>query len=427
MACAITPSAMSQVREADNLDATDEIVRNIKDNYSIIYAFDNTASLGLFALDNGKDLLLYFHLLQKFIVNDFETDGKMVYFCGSYNGFGVIGFFDWYDVFFNGGHVNYVPCMTASAGGYIVVREYTKMDFFFDGSDLVFALVGNSVIDQLNPLNRTVISSAYMNPTSIWRFDHFYNKDGLITYTDIAALDDAVAVVGHNHGKDCYWKAFKQTIGFPTQPLNLGYATRISYTQAEGPSLIVRTGHNRAAVVHHGEGTLTTHLLEEDFLTERPTDYDHSYYITPQSPLQYSNTWTLYDLRYNNELYAYEEADHAAIGVTEPWVVNLPGTSLSSFMDAKYGFNGHPTSMSISNYSYKPILSGFSSTPWLSVYDPLDMSIYTPCDSYMQLTPIYGQPVFEDVMVSHDNPYSIVPATNFQPSIIATKLLLICH
>ena len=428
VAFSAVPQAAGQVREADSLDAKVAIIRDIDGTNSIIYAFDNTNSLGLFALDDGTGTgLSYFYLPQSLYVKDVETDGTMVYFCGGDGNYGIIGSFDWKDVYYHNGQVMYISCSNPSQDGFIIVKEYTKMDFFFDGQWLVFALVGNSLTDWALLLNRTVISSAYEQIPGTWHFDHFYNKDGEITYTDIAALDDAVVAVGESYGNGCYWKAFRQVRDFPTQPYDFGHVSEISYTSAEGPSLIARTDHNRAAVAHHGDGTLTTHRLDADLTTGRPVAYSTSYYMSPQSTLPYGSNWILHDLQYNKILYVLDDADHDGTNNIMPWVIDLPVTSSPAATDAKTKFQEMPLSMSVKDGVLLPIMAGISSTPKLRLYDPLNMTATTPCDDHRQPVPVYGQPIVEDKWISHDNPFFTNYPRYFLPTIIDTPTTVICN
>lgn len=421
LVASVAQPSMSQVYATSNLEATNEIVRDIDGTRSIIYAFDVNSSTGLFALDDGSGTIRYLYLPQKILVNDVETDGKNIYFCGTDGTYGTIGHFDWDDVYNHAGKISYIPCDQIFNGVYYVyVYDYTKLDFFFENGQVVLSLIGHAIIDQYSFLKRTVISSARMLPPNSWEFCHFYNKDGEITYTDIAALDDVVAAVGNHSGSGCYWKAFRKISHFTQNPLGGNSATQIGFnTTAEGPSLIVHTDLNRAAVAHHGDGTLTVHRLEEDLVSERPVAYEKSYHLLPLSTLPYSIIWTLNDLRYNKELYILEYADHNANGNIEGWVMRLPNTTSPTNIDAKHKFVGVPLSMTINSLTHVPFMSGHNSFK-LTFYDQLNMTNSTSCDHYQSLTPSYWLPSFEDIIISFDSPLYLGRIYYHQP-ILATE------
>lgn len=429
IAIAATAPLHGQVYEANTIKAVDEIVRDIDGTRSIIYAFDVVDSTGFFALDNGVGNLLYFYMPRKTRVRDVETDGTYVYFCGEANGFGMVGLFNWHDVFYASGQIDIIPCTSVSNGThYIHVTEYTKMDFFPGGARPIFALVGTSVMDEYELLSRTVISSAQQTSPSQWSFQHLYNKDGEITYTDIAALGDAVAAVGSRANNGCYWKAFHQGANFLSSPLNTVFATEIKHTRAEGPSLIVRTGHNRAAVVHHGDGYLTSHYLEEDLATESPFPYEHSFRLLPQSSLPYSNNWEINDLRHDEKLFVLDHADHDSSGNILPWVIELPETSPLPTTHAKTKFTFNPQSLSINSISKLPFLSGFS-TPQLFLSSKFPFFIDSPsrCEKHTLLTPVYGVTRFEDILINIDHSTFFVPIITSTPVILEEQRTIKCN
>lgn len=420
----------AQVFEANNLQAQDVIVRDIDGTHSIIYGYDPQAQMGFFALDSGKNDFAYFYLTNKMLVRDVEVEGKYVLFCGSMSGVGAIGYFVWEDVFSGTDDVTYIPCWPPyvnQQGYYVEVKEFTKMDWFYDNGVMNFALIGDAVIDQYLFLSRTVITSAWNAGSSMWGFQHFYNKDGEITYTDIAALDDAVVAVGNRSNKGCYWKPFKQGIGFTAMPFHTTWVTRVDYTSAIGPALIVRTGHNRAAAVHHNEMASTTvHRLEQNTSTGLPAAYDHSYYVDPVSPQGYNNKWHLYDLRFNHSLYLLEDADHEASGAYKRWVLDLPESSSPPAFNAQILSVGDQMSMSINGTSYWPYTSGNTGSR-LSIYRPVDMTLSTSCNQNKTLTPQYGDPIIFEEHTSHDEPLYHYPVRTFQPIILHDGYTEICH
>lgn len=420
--------ARAQVYEALNLQAQDVIVRNATGNVNIVYGYDPQATNGFFVLDDGSGTIKYFYLNNKMFVKDMEIDGSMVYFCGSLNGNGAIGFFNWTQVFLGSGIVTYIPCITYYNGEYYVhVTEYTKLDFFYDNGNINYALVGNAIIDQYLLLPRTIITSAWPSST-MWYFCHFYNKDGAITYTDIAALNDAVVAVGDSNGTGCYWKGFRKNHNFTSLPLVTALVDRIDYVVAAGPSLITHLANNEAAVVHHGSGmTTVVHQLEQNFSTGRPQPFDQSYCILPLSPTSYGSQWQLYDLRFKRFLYLLENADHQGNGIFNRWILKLPLGGAPTSFDAQAKLIGDQMSLSVNGVSFFPFTSGASSLGLLSKYDPIHMSSTTNCNAHTTLTPSYGTPTIFDIWTSHDNPIYVESPRTFPPVIQTDKYQQICN
>ena len=265
-------AAWAQVAEVSGVPSKKEIVRSLDGRYSIVYS--NDAGANCFVLDDPYTNPLMFNLPATMLVNDIEVDGDNVFFCGSMGPHGMI---------------DYIVCNSLYASNlYIHVDNYTRMDYFYDNtfSRHVLALVGNSVIDDSLLLSRTVVAAAsptMLYTSSPWSFKYLYNKDGEITYTDIAALDRSVVAVGHHDGRGCFLRTFKKGYDFPSYPYDTAFATEIILdgVSAVGPSLVEGIAPDVVSVVHQGTGTTTVgHRLFVNPATGVVSAAADSYYFT---------------------------------------------------------------------------------------------------------------------------------------------------
>ena len=422
----------AQVAEVSGVPSKKEIVRSLDGRYSIAYS--NDAGLNCFVLDDPYTQPLRFSLPATMLVNDIEVDGDNVFFCGSMGPHGMIGHFDWKKVFWYNDRVYFTVCNSdySSEGHYIHIDNYTRMDYFYDitSGRHVLALVGNSVVDDYLLLNRTVVAAAStttLYPPSSWAFRYLYNKDGKITYTDIAALDRSVVAVGHHDGRGCYLRTFKKDDIFPSHPYDTAFATEIllAGVPAVGPSLVEGIAPDVVTVVHQGTGTTTVgHRLFVDPSTGAVSSAANSYYFTTLSAL---SSFDLYDLRFDKELYLLEDADHLAAGVTSRWLDMLPTTTSPAAIDCHRLLIGRQTTLDVNPQNLKPITAGSSPSGLLSMYRPLNIGTTTTCSVHHSLGLTYLYPTKERLSVSFNDPsqnYTSLPP--FLPVIINATAPVIC-
>ena len=424
-------AAWAQVAEVSGVPSKKEIVRSLDGRYSIVYS--NDAGLNCFVLDDPYTQPLRFSLPATMLVNDIEVDGDNVFFCGSMGPHGMVGYFDWRKVFWYNDRVYFTVCNSnySSEGHYIHIDNYTRMDYFYDitSGRHVLALVGNSVVDDYLLLNRTVVAAAStttLYPPSSWAFRYLYNKDGKITYTDIAALDRSVVAVGHHDGRGCFLRTFKKGYDFPSYPYDTAFATEIILdgVSAVGPSLVEGIAPDVVSVVHQGTGTTTVgHRLFVNPATGVVSAAADSYYFTTMSTV---SSFDLFDLRFNNILYLLEDADHLAVGAKSRWLDMLPTTTSPATIDSHRLLIGSQTSIDVSWQFFKPITAGSSPSGLLSMYRPLNIGTTTTCSVHHSLGLTYQTPTRERLLVSFNDPDTNYVNYFFQPSIINTTAPVIC-
>ena len=421
--------AEAQVYESSVLSGQGQIVRRASVKEELVY-MKGTNGMGYFVLvENGG--MAWFELLKGMDVKDFEMDGNMVYFCGSMGSHALVGLFDYDKVFRQGGAYEYVLCnsSTTNENYYVKVGEFSRLDYFYDNGTLNLALIGSGVIDQFLFLNRTIVTSVNISG-STWNFHYYYNKDGLIRYTDIACLDNVVVAVGtDSNGYHCMAKAFVQQQNFPLYFLGGTTAQRIDFIGDGKEPLITRVGVDMAVVTHYIDHHITTvaHRLAFNSVTGDATPYEQSLFYTYVSTLP-MNYFQMYDLRNDHigqYVYVMEYSDMGTATMTNN-VLEIPISGSPTSLPVIEAPVGRQVSFDC-NRTISPrfALAGYGTGGALSVY--YNMLPTWQCMPVTQMTVRYGTPTIESVMSNPEAPGTYYKPNPVKPTIYKNDMTDICH
>lgn len=421
--------AEAQVYESSVLSGQGQIVRRASVKEELVY-MKGTNGMGYFVLvENGG--MAWFELLKGMDVKDFEMDGNMVYFCGSMGSYALVGLFDYDKVFRQGGAYEYVVCnsSTTNENYYVKVGEFSRLDYFYDNGKLNLALIGSGVIDQFLFLNRTIVTSVYISG-STWNFHYYYNKDGLIRYTDIACLDSVVVAVGtDSNGYHCTAKAFVQQQNFPLYFLGGTTAQRIYFHEIGTQPLITRVGMDMAVVTHYTDNHITTvaHRLAFNPVTGDATPYEPSLHYTYHSTLP-MNYFQMYDLRNDHigqYVYVMEYSDMGTATMTNN-VLQIPKIGSPTPLPVIEAPVGRQVSFDCNRMiSPRFALAGYGTGGALRVY--YNMLPPSQCMPDTQMTVKYGTPTIEKVMSNPEAPSKDYPPEQVKPTIYKNEMTDICH
>lgn len=421
--------AEAQVYESSVLSGQGQIVRRASVKEELVYMKDAN-DMGCFVLvENGG--MVWFELLKGMDVKDFEMDGNMVYFCGSMGSHALVGLFDYDKVFRQGGAYEYVLCnsTTTIENYYVHVDEFSRLDYFYDNGTLNLALIGSGVIDHFLFLNRTLVTSVNISG-STWNFHYYYNKDGLIRYTDIACLDSVVVAVGtDSNGYHCTAKAFVQQQNFPLYFLGGATAQRINFTGHGTEPLITRVGVDMAVVTHYIDNHITTvaHRLAFNPVTGDATPYEPSLHYTYHSTLP-MNYFQMYDLRNDHigqYVYVMEYSDMGTATMTNN-VLQIPKIGSPTSLPVIEAPVGRQVSFDCNRMiSPRFALAGYGTGGALRVY--YNMLPPSQCMPDTQMTVIYGMPTIRKVMSNPEAPHFPYQPQDEIPSIHKDSMTNICH
>lgn len=352
------------------------IVRTFGENHALTYTGGN------FVLCEGSNSIAQAFSVP-FNVKDVEIwDDREAYFCGEYNGRGVMGVFNIADVFSGAAPINYaVTNVTATAPDmtncFADVLDLTRLALFWDSSVNAVALAMVCLENLQSPnWNRTSVVGAYFNSSGVWPTSVLYNKDGVRMYHDIETLNNlVVATLTDTNHEGCYTRAFNNThYYFPALPFLGQTAFQIIMENPKGAPQITQMQDNFAAIIQYDQKPgVIMHFLNFNITTGEPTVICQSAMSWPQSTNTYDpGKWWFNGVRFiEDTLYVLGNMNFPGEQIFEKWLLELPNTC-SSRNGIMHRFTSSvPYSIDVCKVIGRPVSAG-------NIFGMLDWDVYIP-------------------------------------------------
>ena len=320
-----------------------------------------------------------------FKVKDVELwEDNVAYFCGEYNGRGVLGWFNIDDAFAGVAPVSYAQTMNTAINYsffncYADVLDIMRLALFWDVRRNTVAMAMVCLEDLLGTgWIRTSVMGAYFSPIAGWTTCVYYNKDGDWVYHDIETLDNmVVTTMTDTNMEGCYVQTFGNNyFNFPYYIFPGATADKIALNSPVGPPQItrMRDNLNSAVIVQCDEKPgVMMHFLDFNTTLGHPSAFCPSA-VTPQSdpPFVYSSgQWWFNGLRYQEDtLYVLGNMSFTGDPRFEKYLVELP-----NICSSRSGFHrftaSTPYSLDVNRMVLRPVSAGH-------YYGWLDWDVYIP-------------------------------------------------
>lgn len=330
----------------------------------------------------GLNTAEYFHV--PFIVNDMEIwEDSVVFFCGRAEGYGVMGRFNIMDVFSYNFPINYAVTNISPSAPYVGtldVVDLTRLTLFLGTTPntVVMAMVCRERLDAYPNEIRSGVMGAVFDPSGWWPMSVYYNKDGVMRYHDIEALDDmVVATMTDTNNLGCYVRPFdKNNYFFPNTPFASYGGDEIVLRRPMGPPQITKWRDNMTAVVQFDQiSGLITHFLEFDATTGIASAISPSALVFTSTGYQNGNcgfNGACFDA-IRKTLYVLGTMSQMGNGLLNRWLLEIQGVDTTSHMLIHWLTESKPFSMDMGGLSHRPVVSGSSDSG-----DFLDWDINIP-------------------------------------------------
>ena len=216
-------------------------VRAIDNDYTLIYAYDRTASKGAFILyEHSTGVTKYFYTPQYAQVMDMEIKNENVYFCGNtiaYTAF--VGQFDIFGCFAGTSPLKYGLTPITTSPYEVVMNTATRMTVMESNGDIHILAIGDATHNYTEPTPyvASTLFSAVLQGAS-WNFHVDYQKAHQYYYTDIDCSDNYVVYTGTDVNDYAYFFVCGHIPNFFSSP-SYPWSFALN-TQVEGHQLLLK-------------------------------------------------------------------------------------------------------------------------------------------------------------------------------------------
>ena len=322
----------SVIKHCPAIDASYTLVNYWEKNISIVYVH-TLGDEGYFLYERSGAPSIVAKIAQNARITDFKILDDTVFYCGyrdmAGSTMGIVGFFDIYDVFFNGGLSDFCLIQGTDYLNSCKMKIPRRMDVYRHKGIVHIAMVGDmSDIDLGGDPDGATIEEAFFDGTQ-WHLYNMQNKNNTEYYTDITCTGNYVVAAARSRtGNACYIKAFQTSSAFLTTPINAGYITEIVDGSPFGDIMVQAIDTNAIAIGYYYNGTtdagFTLKLIKVNPMS--PTIIPVSSILQTQCTSTVSpSPWMLHEMRYNSSLqriYVLQDMDYPLHSLTTSTVLD---------------------------------------------------------------------------------------------------------
>ena len=424
-------NVFAQVIEFSGQTSLRSIVRQVGNHHSLYYN-QQTPSEAVFIYKESHTTARYFRLPSFMVINDFEIDDtSTAWFCGSYSGIPMVGYFHVPSVFNGMGQVYYVVC-TNPTMQYI---SFDRMDIMtFAPGRTTLTMVGTMRPSSSDPLVYPAVFSAdFTSGGCRLASSHYIHRD--VWFSDIVALDRMFVAVGTDASRrNCFLRTYGYAPDFMYHPHTNHFYIMENGNAGRGDVLLTGTGPSSVATIQYGadKTSLLNFNLSFDpisgaiLLSNSLEIFDHY-----PHPVGYDTTgMIIHDIRYSHPLSAplvLHEGYHSSMPLRpfslESWIVPV-GTAAGMAYDL---LMGPECSLDIFRPRGFPITSGARHTgaPLNSYLHPnlLQGACVHPTNVMVRSLDVF-QKKYE---TPHSNSYYPQGLVSFIPNISSISVNEICN
>lgn len=191
--------AQTTIKQAPFFPSNNSIIRNYDSKIDIVYC-DNNDSSSFMHIDHSTNNVICVKMPDDLKVNDFEIDGKKLYFCGNKQGYGFVGMFKITDFFFGTGNMQYYHINSGISAdqGVDYITDLKRLEFTYYSTELHLLMIGEGYHGESGKTTHDCIMDMWFPSISSLRFKYTIEDTGYLSYDDVAVTDHYIVVSAHS-------------------------------------------------------------------------------------------------------------------------------------------------------------------------------------------------------------------------------------
>lgn len=191
--------AQTTIKQAPFFPSNNSIIRNYDSKIDIVYC-DNNDSSSFMHIDHSTNNVICVKMPDDLIVNDFEIDGRELYFCGNKQGYGFVGMFEINDFFFGTRTMQYHHMNTGIGTGQTpdYITDFKRLDFAYYDTAVHLLMIGEGYHGDSGKTMHDCIMDMWFFTSNALAFEYTIEDTGYLSYDDVAVTDHYIVVSAHS-------------------------------------------------------------------------------------------------------------------------------------------------------------------------------------------------------------------------------------